>query len=80
MNIDRIIEERDFAAVEKFIPCITQFVLDPEQIQVLDAAFVKTFCLSQLAIQFLLFCKKFLDNTVVTLKKENTGLKQVCLC
>ncbi|EFA03365.1 cilium assembly protein DZIP1L [Tribolium castaneum] len=70
IDIDRVIEERDFATVETLIPGITKFVLDPDLAQVLDVSFVKTFKLSQLAIQYLLFCKKYLDNTVIVLKDE----------
>ncbi|XP_044266106.1 zinc finger protein DZIP1 isoform X2 [Tribolium madens] len=76
IDVDRVIEERDFATVEKLIPGITKFILDPDQAQILDVSFVKTFKLSQLAIQYLLFCKKYLDNTVILLKDEVKKIRE----
>ena len=72
-----MVEDRDFATIEKFIPCVTKFVLDSEQAQLLDESFVKTFRLSQLSIQYLLYCKKYLDNTVILVKDEVKKLKEV---
>lgn len=56
--------------IERFIPFITQFALEGEQVKILDPCFVKIFRISQLAVEYLLFCKKYLDNTVTLLKKE----------
>lgn len=51
---------------------------------ILDPGIGKYFILSQLAIQYLLFCKKFLDETVTTLREslcesqlENSNLKKL---
>ncbi|KAL5273040.1 DZIP1 family protein [Megaselia abdita] len=51
---------------------------------ILDPGIGKYFILSQLAIQYLLFCKKFLDETVTTLREslcesqlENANLKKL---
>ncbi|CAH1368438.1 unnamed protein product [Tenebrio molitor] len=76
VDIDRLIEDRDFGTIEKFIPSITKFVLDPEQAQILDVSFVKTFRLSQLSIQYLQFCKKYLDNTLVIIREECKKVKE----
>ncbi|XP_066138153.1 cilium assembly protein DZIP1L [Euwallacea fornicatus] len=70
VDVDKIVKERDVASVDRFISTVVQYILDEEQAQVLDNNFVKTFRMSQLAVEYLLFCKKYLDNTVVLLKKE----------
>lgn len=77
MDIDRIIKERDVASVERFLPTVVQYVLENDQAELLDTNFVKMFRVSQLSVEYLLFCKKYLDNTVVLLKKEISKLKEV---
>lgn len=77
MDIDRIVKERDILTVEQYTPLVIHYVLDDEQAEILNSSFVKIFRISQLAIEYLLFCKKYLDNTVVLLKKEMTRIKQV---
>ncbi|XP_072397876.1 uncharacterized protein DZIP1 [Diabrotica undecimpunctata] len=76
IDIDRIIKERDVASVERNIPIVVQYVLESDQAIVLDSNFVKLFRLSQLSVEYLLFCKKYLDKTVVLLKKDVSKLKQ----
>lgn len=75
-DVDRVVKERDINIIEQYIPLVIHYVLD-DQAEILDSNFVKIFRISQLAIEYLLFCKKYLDNTVVLLKKEMTKLKQV---
>ncbi|XP_066256913.1 cilium assembly protein DZIP1L isoform X2 [Euwallacea similis] len=70
VDVEKIVKERDVASVDRFISTVVQYILDEEQAQVLDNNFVKIFRMSQLAVEYLLFCKKYLDNTVVLLKKE----------
>lgn len=66
-----MIREKDVSTIERFIPFVTQFGgLEGEQVKILDPSFVKVFRISQLAVEYLLFCKKYLDNTVILLKKE----------
>lgn len=77
VDIDRIIRERDVASVERFLPTVVQYVLENDQAELLDTNFVKMFRISQLSVEYLLFCKKYLDNTVVLLKKEIFKLKEV---
>lgn len=77
VDIDRIIRERDVASVERFLPTVVQYVLENDQAELLDTNFVKMFRISQLSVEYLLFCKKCLDNTVVLLKKEIFKLKEV---
>lgn len=70
LDIDRIIRERDIAIVEKHLDNILDYSLDNDELKILDNSFVKLFQLYQLGIEFLLYCKKFLDRTVVTLKND----------
>ncbi|CAG9858451.1 unnamed protein product [Phyllotreta striolata] len=76
IDIDRIIKERDVASVDRNISTVVQYVLENDQAEVLDVNFVKVFRLSQLSVEYLLFCKKYLDKTVVLLKKELNKLKE----
>lgn len=77
IDIDRIVNEKNISAIEQCIPTIIQFSVDKEQTELLDANFIKTFRASQLAVEYLLFCKKYLDNTIVLLKKDQRKLKEV---
>lgn len=79
LDVDEVILERDVGTIEKYIPMVAHFKLDPEQTQVLDPNFVKIFRISQLSIEYLEFCKKYLDNTVVLLKKELAKYIGVCI-
>ncbi|XP_056637375.1 cilium assembly protein DZIP1L [Diorhabda sublineata] len=76
IDIDRIIKERDVASVERNLSIVVQFVLDNDQAEVLDSNFVKLFRLAQLSVEYLLFCKKYLDKTVVLLKKDIIKMKE----
>ncbi|XP_030757996.1 zinc finger protein DZIP1 [Sitophilus oryzae] len=76
VDIEKVIKERDVAIVDQCIPDILQYLLEEEQTKILDKNFVKMFRISQLAVEFLIFCKKYLDNTVVLLKKELTKNKE----
>lgn len=77
VDVEHIIRERDIASIERHIPTVITYNLEREQAAVLDDNFVKIFRLSQLAVEYLLFCKKYLDNTVVLLKKDIVKLNQV---
>ncbi|KAJ8951822.1 hypothetical protein NQ318_019796 [Aromia moschata] len=70
VDVDRVVRERDVASIERFIPTVVQYILESDQAEVLDTNFVKLFRMSQLSVEYLLFCKKYLDNTV-----ENKELK-----
>ncbi|XP_023029057.2 DAZ interacting zinc finger protein 1 [Leptinotarsa decemlineata] len=76
VDIDRIIKDRDFSSVEKHISTVLQYVLEGEQVEILDTNFVNFFRMSQLSIEYLLFCKKYLDHTVTILKQDIVKLKQ----
>ncbi|XP_018320476.1 zinc finger protein DZIP1 [Agrilus planipennis] len=69
VDIGKLIQDRNTSTVEKYIPSVIEYSLDNDQTSILDPTFLKIFQLSQLAVEYLLFCKKYLDNTVVILKK-----------
>lgn len=76
IDVETVIREKDVSTLERFISLVTEFCLEGEQVKVLDQSFVKVFRISQLIIEYLLFCKKYLDNTVVLLKKELSNSAQ----
>ncbi|KAK4880521.1 hypothetical protein RN001_008667 [Aquatica leii] len=76
IDIEKIILHQDIALVDKNINTILEYTLDNEQSSVLDQNFVKIFYICQLSVQYLLFCKKYLDNTVARLKKEVANGKE----
>ena len=75
--MDKVITDRDLVTVEKHISTILHFNLEKEFVKVLDPTFIKLFRLSQLSIQYLQFCKRYLDSTVILLKKELGRVKEV---
>lgn len=77
--MDHIVKDRDIRTIEQYIPVVMHYVLEDDQAEILDSNFAKIFRIGQLAIEYLLFCKKYLDNTVILLKKELSRLKQVSL-
>lgn len=78
IDIDQVIRERDVATIEKHINTVIEYSLDNDQTSILDPTFVKIFRFSQLSVQYLLFCKKYLDNTVALIKTEFTKNNEVC--
>lgn len=49
---------------------ILEYKLDPDEAKILDPNFVKLFRLSQLSVEYLLYCKRYLDSTITTLKTD----------
>lgn len=70
LDVDRIIRERDIASIDKYISNILQYNFDDNEMNILDPNFVKFIRLNQLSTEYLLFCKKYLDSTVTTLKND----------
>ncbi|CAB0039164.1 unnamed protein product [Trichogramma brassicae] len=71
IDIDRVIRERDFNTVDENVNNVVDYCLDSEyDVKILDPNFVKLFRLSQLAVEYLLYCKQYLDQSVVILKEE----------
>lgn len=71
IDIDRVIIERDFITVDENINNIINYNLKNEyDLKILDSNFVKVFRLAQLAVEYLLYCKQYLDQSVIILKDE----------
>ncbi|XP_053975577.1 cilium assembly protein DZIP1 isoform X1 [Hylaeus volcanicus] len=71
IDIDRIIRDRDFHAIDDNINSVIDYSLESEyDVKILDSNFVKLFRLAQLAVEYLLYCKEYLDHSVVILKDE----------
>ncbi|CAK9795546.1 Cilium assembly protein DZIP1L [Anthophora plagiata] len=71
IDIDQIIRERDFHSIENNISSVIDYCLESEyDIKILDSNFVKLFRLAQLAVEYLLYCKQYLDHSVIILKDE----------
>ncbi|KAK9297635.1 hypothetical protein QLX08_008698 [Tetragonisca angustula] len=71
IDIDRIIRERDFHSIDDNIINVIDYCLESEyDVKILDPNFVKLFCLAQLAVEYLLYCKQYLDHSVMILKEE----------
>lgn len=64
IDIDRIIKERDFHSIDENINNVIDYCLESEyDVKILDPNFVKLFCLAQLAVEYLLYCKQYLDHS-----------------
>lgn len=71
IDVDRVIRERDFVTVDETISNIIDYSVEHEySVQKFDPNFVKLFRLAQLATEYLLYCKQYLDKSVVILKEE----------
>uniref|UniRef100_T1GUX9 C2H2-type domain-containing protein n=1 Tax=Megaselia scalaris TaxID=36166 RepID=T1GUX9_MEGSC len=85
IEVDQVIREQKFESVDSITAYLSQApVASMLDTNILDPGIGKYFILSQLAIQYLLFCKKFLDETVTTLREslcesqlENANLKKL---
>ncbi|XP_055550633.1 cilium assembly protein DZIP1L [Wyeomyia smithii] len=81
-----IVGERDYEKLDEFIPHISEVPIGTLlQNRILDPAIGKYFILAQFSIQYLVFCKQFLDETIVELRnttqdmqKENARLEKNC--
>ncbi|XP_043472372.1 zinc finger protein DZIP1 [Leptopilina heterotoma] len=71
IDVDRVIRERDFVTVDETISNIIDYSVDHEYaVNNFDPNFIKLFRLAQLATEYLLYCKQYLDKSVVILKEE----------
>ncbi|XP_055606752.1 cilium assembly protein DZIP1L [Uranotaenia lowii] len=81
-----ISSEKDYEKLDDFIPHIAQVSIGTLLTnRILDPAIGKYFILAQFSIQYLLFCKQFLDETVVEIRntaqdaqKEHSRLEKIC--
>nr|XP_022914264.1 zinc finger protein DZIP1L [Onthophagus taurus] len=76
IDIETVVKDRDVGVIEKHLNTIINYYLEPEHTKILDPTFVKVFRLSQLSVEYLQFCKRYLDNTVVVVKKELAQYKE----
>ncbi|XP_011145634.2 zinc finger protein DZIP1L isoform X1 [Harpegnathos saltator] len=84
IDIDRVIRERDFSTIDENINNVIDYCLESEyDVKILDSNFVKLFRLAQLSVEYLLYCKQYLDHSVIILKDElrlkieqNVGMKK----
>nr|XP_012235197.1 PREDICTED: zinc finger protein DZIP1L isoform X1 [Linepithema humile] len=71
IDIDRVIRERDFLTIDANINNVVDYCLESEyDVKILDPNFVKLFRLAQLSVEYLLYCKQYLDHSVIILKDE----------
>ncbi|XP_012258023.2 cilium assembly protein DZIP1L [Athalia rosae] len=71
IDIDRVIRERDFLTVDDNVNNVVDYSLESEyDVKILDPNFVKLFRLAQLSVEYLLYCKQYLDHSVIILKDE----------
>ncbi|RLU26220.1 hypothetical protein DMN91_000013 [Ooceraea biroi] len=71
LDIDRVVRERDFSTIDENINNVIDYCLEGEyDVKILDPSFVKLFRLAQLSVEYLLYCKQYLDHSVVILKDE----------
>ncbi|XP_020292118.1 zinc finger protein DZIP1L [Pseudomyrmex gracilis] len=71
IDIDRVIHERDFWTIDENINNVIDYCLENEyDTKILDPNFVKLFRLAQLSVEYLLYCKQYLDHSVIILKDE----------
>ncbi|XP_014472281.1 PREDICTED: zinc finger protein Dzip1 isoform X2 [Dinoponera quadriceps] len=84
IDIDRVMRERDFSTIDENINNVIDYCLENEyDVKILDSNFVKLFRLAQLSVEYLLYCKQYLDHSVIILKDElrlkieqNVGMKK----
>lgn len=84
IDIDRVTRERDFSTIDQNINNVIDYCLESEyDVKILDPNFVKLFRLAQLSVEYLLYCKQYLDHSVIILKDElrqkieqNVGMKK----
>ncbi|XP_053668481.1 cilium assembly protein DZIP1L [Anopheles marshallii] len=80
-----IVSEQDYEKLDEFIPHISEVPIGSVlNNRILDPAIGKYFILAQFSIQYLLFCKQFLDetvleirNTIQSLQEENARLEKM---
>lgn len=71
MDTTRIIRESDFEKLDLCIPfLIRSSVGNLLNVRILDPAIAKVYIISQLSLQYLLFCTKFLDKSVHSLREN----------
>uniref|UniRef100_A0A182VW59 C2H2-type domain-containing protein n=1 Tax=Anopheles minimus TaxID=112268 RepID=A0A182VW59_9DIPT len=72
-----IVGEQDYEKLDEFIPHISEVPIGSVlNNRILDPAIGKYFVLAQFSIQYLLFCKQFLDETVLEIRNTIQRLQE----
>ncbi|XP_055906429.1 cilium assembly protein DZIP1L [Eupeodes corollae] len=76
MEVDRILREQQFEHIDAILLHLSEAPLASMlDSNVLDSGVAKYFTLSQLGLQYMIFCRKFLDESVRTLRHDLTKLE-----
>lgn len=79
VDVDKLVRERDLETLQDTLSNIMSCSLDGEyDLKVLDPNFVKLFRLAQLATDFLLYCRNYLDHCVTVMQEQLRFALQVC--
>jgi len=71
LDIDRLIRERDLESLQSVFSTITSCNLNNDyDVKVLDPNFVKLFRLAQLSVDYLQYCRHYLDHCVIVLQEQ----------
>lgn len=71
VDTSRIIRESDFEKLDQCIPfLIRSSIGNLLNVRILDPAIARIYIISQLCLQYLLFCTKFLDKSVYSLREN----------
>ncbi|XP_015110390.1 zinc finger protein DZIP1 [Diachasma alloeum] len=71
IDIERLMRERDFLTIDENVNNVVDYSLESAyDIKILDPNFVKIFRLAQLSVEYLLYCRQYLDQSVIILKDD----------
>ncbi|XP_063993118.1 cilium assembly protein DZIP1L [Diachasmimorpha longicaudata] len=71
IDIDRVMRDRDFLTIDENVNSVVDYSLETAyDIKILDPNFVKIFRLAQLSVEYLLYCRQYLDQSVIILKDD----------
>lgn len=71
VDVDKIVRERDLETLQDVLSCVMSCNLSSDyDLKVLDPNFIKIFQLAQLAADFLLYCRTYLDHCVAVMQDQ----------
>lgn len=80
IDIDKIVRERDLETLQDLLSCVMSCNLSSEyDLKILDPNFLKIFQLAQLATDFLLYCRNYLDHCVTVMQEQLRVTLQVSI-
>lgn len=72
MEVERILREQSLEQIDSVLSHLSEAPLGSIlESNILDSGIAKYFILSQFSVQYLLFCRKFLEETVAALRESN---------